>query len=132
MTFTSYGCPVLSSGEPYYSEVALVKAKGHVLPWMAEVYKAGKAYANPVMDVKYADEQDEDTNQGQWADGLESWAPAVGETRPSRSTWGADGVEGNDRVVEEDANDVEFISREEWERRKEEGEDGDPSKVVVL
>lgn len=59
---TTFGCPVLSSGEPYHSELALIKAKDVVLPWMDEVYHAGGGrYKNPVLDVTFKSEEFEDT-----------------------------------------------------------------------
>lgn len=53
--FTSYGCPVFSTGEPYYTELSLIKAKSIVLPWMEEVRKSGAAYVNPKMVVTFRD-----------------------------------------------------------------------------
>ncbi|KAJ4386292.1 hypothetical protein N0V93_009185 [Gnomoniopsis smithogilvyi] len=58
---TTYGCPVLSSGEPYHSELAVIKAKGVVLPWMDEVYDTGGRYRNPVLNVTFKSEEFEDT-----------------------------------------------------------------------
>lgn len=57
----TYGCSVLSSGETYYSELTLIKAKGVVLPWMDEVYNAGGSYKNPVLNVTFKSEEFEDT-----------------------------------------------------------------------
>lgn len=69
MIFTSYGCPVLSSGEVYYVELTLVKAKDAVLAFLDDTYKAGRdggggggggadgnTYVNPVFEITYAEE----------------------------------------------------------------------------
>lgn len=58
---TTYGCPILSSGETYHTELALIKAKGVVLPWMKEVYDAGGQYKNQVLNVTFKSEEFEDT-----------------------------------------------------------------------
>lgn len=58
---TAFGCPVLSAGETYYSELTLIKAKGVVLPWMDEVYNASGSYKNPVLPVTFKSEEFEDT-----------------------------------------------------------------------
>ncbi|KAJ4422386.1 hypothetical protein N0V82_002941 [Gnomoniopsis sp. IMI 355080] len=58
---TAYGCPVFSSGEPYHTELTLIKAKGVVLPWMNEVYDAAGRYKNPVLNVTFKSEEFEDT-----------------------------------------------------------------------
>lgn len=58
---TNYGCPVLSSGEPYHTELILIKAKGVVLPWMDEVYDAGGRYKNSVLNVTFKSDEFEDT-----------------------------------------------------------------------
>lgn len=63
MNITSYGCPVLSSGEPYYVELTLIKAKDAVLSFLNDAYKAGAglqhdgiAYINPTFEISYAEE----------------------------------------------------------------------------
>lgn len=65
MNFTSYGCPVLSSGEPYYVELTLIKAKDAVLAFLDDVYQAGRdsgagghgsAYVNPIFEITYTEE----------------------------------------------------------------------------
>lgn len=129
--FTSYGCPVLSAGESYYTELALIKSKSLVLPWMDEVYRAGGAYVNPELDVTFRDESfaDEPAWSGKpWdlpdgdggVDGTGSSAP-----RPRAV-----------QVQDEDEGGLEIITRDEWERRQEEaedeGEEADLSKVVVI
>lgn len=125
--FTSYGCPVLSAGERYYTELALIKSKGLVLPWMREVYNAGGAYVNPELEVTFRDESfaDEPAWSGKpWAlpDGDDSTSSA---RRPHAA-----------QVQDEDEGGVEIITRDEWEKRQEEaedkGEEADPSKVMVL
>lgn len=127
--FTSYGCPVFSAGEPYYTELALIKSKGLVLPWMTEVYRAGAGYVNPTLHVTFRDESFRD---------VPAW---------SGTPWDAyvdDGDDGRSRAAEvqeeeeqgEGGGGVEVITRDEWEKRQEEAEDkgveADPSKVVVL
>lgn len=85
MNFTSYGCPVLSSGEPYYVELTLIKAKQAVLAFLADTYtyqgqaqetaaaadlrddndegggggggvKSRSKYVNPVFEITYTEE----------------------------------------------------------------------------
>lgn len=63
MNFTSYGCPVLSSGETYYTELTLIKAKDAVLAFLDDAYQAGgSAYVNPVFDITYAEEDVPETS----------------------------------------------------------------------
>ncbi|KAI1140783.1 Arb2 domain-containing protein [Hypoxylon sp. FL0543] len=56
-TFTQIGCPVFSSGEPYYTELTLIAGRDVVLGWLQEVAMTpeGKEYANPEFDVAFAD-----------------------------------------------------------------------------
>lgn len=122
--FTAYGCPVFSSGEPYYIERTFIKAKGIVLPWMEEVYKAGQSYVNPEMKVTFRDETVEDVPA--WSS--TPW-PVTDAPRRSQCVQPAQGDV-------EDEGQVEIITKEEWEARQEaaedKGEKADPSKVVVL
>lgn len=64
MNFTSYGCPVLSSGETYYTELTLIKAKDAVLAFLDDAYQAtaGRTYVNPVFDITYAEEDVPETS----------------------------------------------------------------------
>ncbi|KAK6839668.1 hypothetical protein PG987_005534 [Apiospora arundinis] len=60
-TFSRYGCPVYSSGEPCYVECLLIKARTAVLDWLQAVAltpNGGSAcYVNPILDCTYTDEK---------------------------------------------------------------------------
>lgn len=135
--FTTYGCPVFSAGEPYYTELALVKSKGLVLPWMEEVYRASGAYVNPALDVTFRDASF--TDEPAWS-GKPWVVPEEGGGSDGTSSGSSSGPQHPRaaRVQDMDADEggVEIISRDEWERRQEEaedkGEEADLSKVVVL
>lgn len=122
--FTGYGCPVFSSGERYYIELTLIKAKGIVLPWMEEVYRAGWSYVNPQMKVTFRDESFEDVPAWSSTPWPVSDAPPL--TQPAQPAQGGATDEG----------EVEIITKEEWEERQdaaaEHSETADPSKVIVL
>lgn len=137
VTFTSYGCPVLSAGEPYYTERALVASKGHVLPWMDGVYRAGERYVNPELQVAFEDETFEEPpawDGPPWpgnSDGSSGRQP-LPEAPPEEVDGGAKKVAK--KVLEEDDGQVEIVPREEWERRKREAQEDqelDESKVLV-
>lgn len=125
--FTSYGCPVLSAGEPYYTELAFIKSKSLVLPWMTEVYRAGAGYVNPTLNVTFRDENFRD--EPAWSG--KPWDVPGGDDDPRRTR--AAEVQEEE---EESGGGVEVITRDEWERRQEEAEgegvEVDPSKVLVL
>lgn len=120
---TDYGTYVFSSGERYYTELTLIKAKDVLLGWLAEVDRAGPGYANPEVEVTYADEYVGDTptwadvggsggsggsGSGAWEDGTASGAAAAAAfQKPTRE--------------EEKESGLEIISREEWEDRMREG-----------
>lgn len=137
MTFTSYGCPVLSAGEPYYSERAFVKSKGHVLPWMEEVYREGKSYVNPEREVTFKDDtppEDVPTWSGTPWPQDDSRRPLSLATNEGED--GKDKVDGKDQEnVKLDGGEVEIITKEEWEKRQNEaedrGEEADESTVLV-
>ncbi|KAI5925716.1 Arb2 domain-containing protein [Camillea tinctor] len=54
-TFTSYGCPVFSSGEAHHVECGLVAGRRVVVEWLREVAAAGPHYRNPEVVVLYSD-----------------------------------------------------------------------------
>lgn len=56
---TTTGCPVLSSGESYHTELTLISAQSTVLAWMNDVYAVdcGRAYKNPVLNVTFSSEE---------------------------------------------------------------------------
>ncbi|KAI0138027.1 Arb2 domain-containing protein [Hypoxylon sp. NC0597] len=68
-TFTQIGCPVFSSGEPYYTELTLIMARDVVLDWLQEVSMTpeGKEYANPKFHVEFADPVVEDGDGHDWS-----------------------------------------------------------------
>ncbi|KUI73415.1 hypothetical protein VM1G_08727 [Cytospora mali] len=114
--YTSYGCPVFSSGENFYIEMTLIKAKDVVLPWLEEVYKTGKSYTNPELDVTFADEHFEETPA--WGNDPGS-AGSGGSSSGSQAGRRYQGHQGN--------GGLEIITREEWESRmKKEGKENTP------
>lgn len=55
--FAGLGCPVLSGGEPYYTERLLISCHGAVLEWFQEVARekaAGRTYVNADVAVEAA------------------------------------------------------------------------------
>ncbi|KAI3392324.1 hypothetical protein diail_5875 [Diaporthe ilicicola] len=117
---TSYGTHVFSSGERYYTELTLIKAQDDLLAWLAEVHRAGAGYANPKVEVTYADERfeeptawsDGDGGGGTWEEGgtVNVGGGGAGFQMPTRQ--------------EEKESGLEIITREEWEdRMKREGKD---------
>ncbi|KAI1379728.1 Arb2 domain-containing protein [Hypoxylon crocopeplum] len=56
-TFTQMGCPVISSGEPHYTECMLIAGSQVVLDWLQEVALTpdGEEYANPEFEILHAD-----------------------------------------------------------------------------
>ncbi|KAI1408523.1 Arb2 domain-containing protein [Hypoxylon sp. FL1857] len=68
-TFTQIGCPVFSSGEPYYTELTLIMGRDIVLDWLQEVAMTpeGQEYANPEFEVVYADPMVETDDQHDWS-----------------------------------------------------------------
>lgn len=137
--FTSYGCPVLSSGEPYYTELTLIKAKSAVLSFLDEVYKTKKgSYANPTFQITYADENSHPEESPAWGNDTDLTGPGAADFVPRPAIFGPRNAELNRGQMkasrESDEGGLEVISREEWERRMEDlGEEGmDPSKVLVM
>ncbi|PSS03213.1 hypothetical protein BD289DRAFT_478685 [Coniella lustricola] len=110
LTFTNYGCPVLASGENYYSELTLIKAKGHVIPWMSKVYKAGKTYVNPVMDITFCDESYAPTTE--WP---EDWVENVKKKRgeAEQKDWEKELQEDKDRDKDQKGHSVQQSAEQE-------------------
>ncbi|KAK2601083.1 hypothetical protein N8I77_010555 [Diaporthe amygdali] len=104
---TDYGTHVFSSGEKYYTELTLIKAKDALLAWLAEVDRVGAGYANPEVEVTYADELVDEAPT--WDDG----GGGVWEDRPAEV-----GAQMRTRQEDEEEGALEIISREEWEDRK--------------
>lgn len=99
-TFTQIGCPVFSSGEPYYTELTLIMARDVVLDWLQEVAMTpeGKEYANPKFHVEFADpvvEEGDDHDWSQWQN-----AEPAGENDDSEEAKDRDGTKegGSDNV----------------------------------
>ncbi|KKY36736.1 putative mitochondrial 40s ribosomal protein mrp2 [Diaporthe ampelina] len=108
---TDYGTYIFSSGERYYTELTLIKARDVLLAWLAEVDRAGASYANPEVEVTYADE----------LGGAEpTWAARGGggacEDGPASGAAAAAGFQMPTREEEKESG-LEIISREEWEDR---------------
>ncbi|KAL7621156.1 hypothetical protein AAE478_008473 [Parahypoxylon ruwenzoriense] len=61
-TFTQQGCPVFSSGEPYYTECTFIAAAPRILDWLQEVATTpeGEGYVNPEFQILYADPPEPD------------------------------------------------------------------------
>lgn len=120
--FTSYGCPVYSSGESFYSEMTLVRAKGAVLSWLEEAHRAGKGYANPELEVTFADEPLEETPA--WVDDPDAVGPnAAAVSAAGGSQW------------LQEARGMEIIPREDWETwsdREEKQDVPEPDNVYVV
>jgi hypothetical protein len=85
-TFTSYGCPVLASGEPALDELILVTAQELILNWLLEALTMPGGYCNPV-DVALpliadlpADEfaQEEEENEAGDEKGGNKWVEVDG------------------------------------------------------
>lgn len=113
---TTYGTHVFSSGERYYTELALIKAQDVLLAWLAEVHRAGAGYANPEVDVTFADEEFEEARP--WSDG---GGGGGGRAREEAGEAGATAAAGAGfrmptRQEEKDSG-LEIITREEWDDR---------------
>lgn len=117
---TSYGCPVYSSGESFYGEMTLIRARDALLSWLEEAHRVGRGYANPQVEVTFADEQFEETPD--WVDDPGLAGPAAGA--------GGGGHQGS-----QEGGGLEIITREEWEARMEkEGKENvpEPDNVFVV
>jgi hypothetical protein len=47
--FTSYGCPVFSGGDNYYTELLFIQSHKEILEWFEEVAQVGRSYRNPAI-----------------------------------------------------------------------------------
>ncbi|ROW10516.1 hypothetical protein VMCG_01970 [Cytospora schulzeri] len=125
--FTSYGCPVYSSGENFYTEMTLIRAKDAVLAWMDEAHGAGKGYTNPELVVTFADARVEETPA--WHEDPDLVGPAVS------GGGGGGGYQGGPQGGS-GGGGLEIITREEWEARMEKegkGKTGpEPDDVCVV
>ncbi|KAI0838293.1 Arb2 domain-containing protein [Hypoxylon sp. FL0890] len=67
-TFTQIGCPVLSSGEPYYTELTLITGRDVILDWLQEVAMTpeGEEYVNPEFHVVFTDPVVETSGPHDW------------------------------------------------------------------
>ncbi|KAK7743897.1 hypothetical protein SLS53_003919 [Cytospora paraplurivora] len=110
--FTAYGCPILSSGEAFYTEMALIRAKDSVLSWLDEVYRAGKGYTNAEIDVTFADPKLEETPP--WGDDPDLVGPSATTAAVGRCGSAHQGSQGG-------GGGLEIITREEWEARMRKG-----------
>lgn len=113
--YTSYGCPVFASGEPFHSELLLIKARDDMIPWMVKAGKKG--YVNPIMEVMFQDEAyTEDASH--WEGSSTLWQPRAVEPLPAPNQ-----KQNGQVMANEGDHALEIISREEWESRKEAAED---------
>lgn len=108
--------------------MALVRAKDAVLSWLEEAHRAGRGYANPQLEVTFADEEVGET---------EPWVTELGDLGPdSRSGAGADADAGGRCEGGHMDPGLEIITREKWEARMErEGKDDNatvPDDVYVV
>ncbi|POS71472.1 hypothetical protein DHEL01_v210132 [Diaporthe helianthi] len=107
--FTGYGTYIFSSGERYYTELTLIKAKDMLLAWLEEVARAGAGYANPEVEVTYADEYVGEKEQ--------TWAnSAPPSCAPEDGAAAAAAFETPTREEQKDLG-LEMITREEYEDR---------------
>lgn len=114
--FTAYGCPILSSGESFYTEMTLIRAKNSVISWLDEVYRAGRSYTNPEIEVTFADAKLEE---------IPPWGNDPDLVGPSATT-AAVGRCGAYQGPQSGGG-LEIITREEWEARmKKEGKENVP------
>lgn len=129
---TSYGCPVLSSGEAFYSEMTLVRARDAVLAWLEEAHGAGAGYTNPQLAVTFADEKFEEAPA--WRDDPDLVGPAA--TATATAAAGGGYGRGDQGPQGGGAGGLEIITREEWEARMEkEGKESnapEPEDVYVV
>ncbi|KAI9050259.1 hypothetical protein LZ554_005427 [Drepanopeziza brunnea f. sp. 'monogermtubi'] len=81
----AYGAPVFSSGEPYYSETMLIKARTQVVDWF-KVVAGDEAYGNPVFTrIGGGGEEEEEEEpidapaweKGEWANGVGPWTDRI-------------------------------------------------------
>jgi len=62
----AYGCPVFSSGEPYYSETMMSKAHRVIVDWFREV-AADPEYENPQFArMDFGGEEDDEPGPQTW------------------------------------------------------------------
>ncbi|KAI0487299.1 Arb2 domain-containing protein [Xylaria cf. heliscus] len=107
-TFTSFGYPVFSAGEPLYVETLFIASHATVLDWVQEVADTSskaKPYKNPVFTVVYSDGPGESNGWGNWEEG----GGAAGDTKEDGT--GADGL----IVIPEKGADQEKTGRDEQE-----------------
>ncbi|KAI1760567.1 Arb2 domain-containing protein [Hypoxylon sp. FL1150] len=111
-TFTSMGCPVISSGSTHFTELALVAGADVVLDWLQEVAMtpAGEDYKNPEFDIVYAD-------------------PLI-NADPDWSNWQGDAAEGGVKEEKEGGGDEEYeIKNEPVET---DGKDSEKPRLVLV
>lgn len=91
----AYGCPVFSSGEPYYSETMMSKAHPTIVDWFREV-AADSGYENPrFARMDFGGEEDDDEPGPQTWDGESGVTEIVeGEGDGERGTVGEKVDEG--------------------------------------
>lgn len=124
---------MLASGEPFHSELLLIKAKDDVLPWMV---KAGeKGYVNPIMEVMFQDETyTEDSSHWEGTNTL--WTPGEAALLSALVHKQAGGRDDGQEKADKDSHALEIVSKEEWESRKETAEDEgvklDEGKIFVV
>lgn len=80
VSFTSYGCPVFSSGEGGITEMLFVRAQKTVLDWIQEVALQAD-YKNPEIIVSFADKVDGFNWPEPPPEGVEIWEQAAERER---------------------------------------------------
>ncbi|KAL5330515.1 hypothetical protein ACEPPN_000032 [Leptodophora sp. 'Broadleaf-Isolate-01'] len=94
----AYGCPVFSSGEPYYSETMMPKAHRVVVDWFKEV-AADPEYENPqLVRFDFGGEEDEV--------GPQTWDEGASGVREVEEVEGGEGESEGDKQVEKDKENV--------------------------
>ncbi|KAI0449469.1 Arb2 domain-containing protein [Xylaria acuta] len=104
-TFTSFGCPVFSAGEPLHVETLFITSHATVLDWLQEVADNStktKPYKNPVFTVDYSDGSAENNNWNDWEGGGTGAAcEAKGDGGDGARAGGLFIIPGDNVVVEE-------------------------------
>lgn len=95
--------------------MTLIKAKDVLLAWLSEVDRAGAGYANPEVEVTYADEYVGDAPT--WADDDDGGGGSGAWVNDPDDGAAASAAFEKPTRAEEKESGLEIITREEWEDR---------------
>jgi hypothetical protein len=87
--FTDFGCPVLSGGNPFYSEMVFIEAHQIILDWMQQV-AADENYHNPEVVVAAKETNGENSKDAEDSDKL--WENLPDKQKPSMTFYGNDAL----------------------------------------